>query len=417
MTNKKTDNLIASSKAAKYLSEINKADILIGMPSYNNILTASHVVTQIAKGLNKYYPNLKSVIFVSDGGSGDGTLTEVRKISIQSTNITLIPTIYIGASGKGAAIQAIFEAARFLEVQSVALVDSDLRSITPEWINLLITPTLTGTDFVAPLYNRRKYDGTITNFLCYPLTAALYGKNIRQPIGGDFGLSIRLVNEILDLRLWDYPYVSLFGIDILETQTALAKGFKVKEASLGIKEHDPKDPSSQLVGMFRQVVGTMFQCVEEYEPVWKRISGICETEKFGEQKCDVVPEQIEVSLTNTINAFKANYRNFTPIYRSILTKEINDKFEELLKLDSSNVDLSSEYWAKTVFTFAKEFRKEKNEPRDALLLIDALRILWIGRVAAFMKDTWEVDRDQSEEKIREEAKVFVELKPLLVENY
>jgi glucosylglycerate synthase len=417
MTNKKTDNLIASNKAAKYLSEINKADILIGMPSYNNILTAKHVVTQIAKGLNKYYPNFKSVIFVSDGGSSDGTLTEVQKISVQSTNITLIPTIYIGASGKGAAIQAIFEAARFLEVQSVALVDSDLRSITPEWINLLITPTLTGTDFVAPLYNRRKYDGTITNFLCYPLTAALFGKNIRQPICGDFGLSIQLVNEILDLRLWDYPYVSLFGIDILETQTALAKGFKVKEASLGIKEHDPKDPSSQLVGMFRQVVGTMFQCVEEYESVWKKITGLSETEKFGEQKYDVVPEQIEVSLTNTINAFKANYSNFAPIYRSILTKEINDKFEELLKLDSSNVDLPSEYWAKTVFTFAKEFRKEKNEPRDALLLLDALRILWIGRVAAFMKDTWEIDRNQSEEKIREEAKVFVELKPLLVEKY
>jgi glucosylglycerate synthase len=417
MTNKKTDNLIASNKAAKYLSEINKADILIGMPSYNNILTAKHVVTQIAKGLNKYYPNFKSVIFVSDGGSSDGTLTEVQKISVQSTNITLIPTIYIGASGKGAAIQAIFEAARFLEVQSVALVDSDLRSITPEWINLLITPTLTGTDFVAPLYNRRKYDGTITNFLCYPLTAALFGKNIRQPIGGDFGLSIPLVNEILDLRLWNYPYVSLFGIDILETQTALAKGFKVKEASLGIKEHDPKDPSSQLVGMFRQVVGTMFQCVEEYESVWKKITGLSETEKFGEQKYDVVPEQIEVSLINTINAFKANYSNFAPIYRSILTKEINDKFEELLKLDSSNVDLPSEYWAKTVFTFAKEFRKEKNEPRDALLLLDALRILWIGRVAAFMKDTWEIDRNQSEEKIREEAKVFVELKPLLVEKY
>jgi glycosyltransferase involved in cell wall biosynthesis len=190
--------LIASSEASKFLQEISEAEILVGMPSYNNVVTANYVVSQIVDGLDQYFPNFKSVIFVSDGGSGDQTLTSVKKINIKSANIKLIPTIYIGASGKGTAVQAIFEAARYLHVNSVALVDSDLRSITPEWMKLLIAPTMNGTDFVAPLYNRRKYDGTITNFLCYPITVALFGKNIRQPIGGDFGLSIRLAKEILD---------------------------------------------------------------------------------------------------------------------------------------------------------------------------------------------------------------------------
>ena len=111
----------------------------------------------------------------------------------------------MGIVGKGRAIHAIFEAAKYLRVQSVALVDSDLRSITPEWMNLLITPTLMGTGFVVPYYNRRKYDGTITNFLCYPVTASLFGKDIRQPMGGDFGLSIVLVNELLDSPLMGKP--------------------------------------------------------------------------------------------------------------------------------------------------------------------------------------------------------------------
>ena len=43
-----------------------------------------------------------------------------------------------------------------------------------------------GYDFVALLYARYKYDGTITNTVTYPLTRALYGHRIRQPIG-DFG--------------------------------------------------------------------------------------------------------------------------------------------------------------------------------------------------------------------------------------
>lgn len=409
--------LIASSEASKFLQEISEAEILVGMPSYNNVVTANYVVSQIVEGLDQYFPNFKSVIFVSDGGSGDQTLTSVKKINIKSANIKLIPTIYIGASGKGTAVQAIFEAARYLHVNSVALVDSDLRSITPEWMKLLIAPTMNGTDFVAPLYNRRKYDGTITNFLCYPITVALFGKNIRQPIGGDFGLSIRLAKEILDSSMWNYPYVSRFGIDILETHTALAKGFKVKEAFLGAKSHDPKDPSSQLAGMFRQVVGTMFSCVEKFEPIWKDIQGVSETEKYGEENYGSVPEPIEVSFLNTVKAFKSNYNNYTPFYRELLSKEIQAKYLQLKTLETSNVDFSSEIWAKTVYAFMARFRREKSDSRDALLLLDALRVLWIGRVAAFMKDTWGDERDQAEEKVREEARVFAKLKSQLVEIY
>ena len=71
-----------------------------------------------------------------------------------------------------------------------AVVDADVRSISPEWIELLLRPVLEqGYDYAAPYYLRHKYDGTITNSLAYPLTRALYGKRIRQPIGGEFGFS------------------------------------------------------------------------------------------------------------------------------------------------------------------------------------------------------------------------------------
>jgi glycosyltransferase involved in cell wall biosynthesis len=412
----KNENLISSHKASKFLKEIESADILVGMPSYNNVVTANYVVSQIVKGLETYFPNYKSVVFVSDGGSGDNTLDSVKKIDIQSAKVKLIPTIYIGASGKGTAVQAIFEAASYLNVKSVALVDSDLRSITPEWMNLLIAPTLSGTDFVAPLYNRSKYDGTITNFLCYPLTTALFGKKIRQPIGGDFGLSLPLVEDILESSMWNYPYVSRFGIDIFETHTALARGFKVKEARLGIKEHDPKDPSSQLAGMFKQVTGTMFTCTEKYESAWKEIKGFSETEKVGEDNWGINPPPVNVSLPNTIMAFKSNYENYAPTFKYLLSKDIVDKFEKLRFLETSNVDFPAEMWAKTVYAFVAAFHREK-DPRGARLLLDALRILWIGRVAAFMKDTWNVDRDQAEEKVQEEVKAFAALKPTLVDMY
>src|SRR4030066_1914668 len=65
------------------LEEIKEADILIGIPSYNNLRTIGHVVRAVMTGLAKYFPNVKAVLVNSDGGSTDGTQDEVKKVQIE----------------------------------------------------------------------------------------------------------------------------------------------------------------------------------------------------------------------------------------------------------------------------------------------------------------------------------------------
>ena len=159
----------------------------------------------------------KPVLVNSDAGSPDGTGRVVIEteppdyieqiLLVRPTNkldrVSLTYPEIDGVGGKGAALRTIFEIAAALEVQALVVVDSDLRSIVPEWIELLAGPILKGGyDYVAPLYARYKYDGTITNTVTYPLTRALYGHRIRQPIGGDFGVSGDLVRHYLELDDW-----------------------------------------------------------------------------------------------------------------------------------------------------------------------------------------------------------------------
>src|SRR4029077_12936525 len=128
--------------------------------------------------------------------------------------------------------------AESLQAKACAVVDSDLRSITPEWIDLLLRPILfAGYDFVAPYYHRHKYDGTITNSIAYPLTRALYGLRIRQPIGGEFGFHTDLARTYLAQPVWESD-VARFGIDIFMTTTAVARHARVVQAFLGAKIHD-----------------------------------------------------------------------------------------------------------------------------------------------------------------------------------
>ena len=188
------------------IARLGRADIMVGIPSFKNAATIGYVVRAAQAGLVQYFPDLHPVVVNSDAGSPDGTGRVVVEteppdyveqiLLVRPTNklerVSLTYPEIDGVGGKGAALRTIFEIAAALEVQALVVVDSDLRSIVPEWIELLAGPILKGGyDFVAPLYARYKYDGTITNTVTYPLTRALYGHRIRQPIGGDFGVSRR----------------------------------------------------------------------------------------------------------------------------------------------------------------------------------------------------------------------------------
>ena len=132
------------------------------------------MVRAIQGGFAKYFPDQRTLIINSDGGSSDGTAEVVAQASIDDMGTLLarhplrtvhrIITPYHGIPGKGSALRTVFGAATMLNAKACAVVDSDLRSITPEWVDLLISPVLRERfDFVAPLYHRHKYDGTITN--------------------------------------------------------------------------------------------------------------------------------------------------------------------------------------------------------------------------------------------------------------
>ena len=101
-------------------------------------------------GLVQYFPELKPVLVNSDAGSPDGTQRVVIEteppdyvesiLLVRPTNrldrVTLTYPEIDGVGGKGAALRTIFEIAAALEVQALVVVDSDLRSIVPEWIEL-----------------------------------------------------------------------------------------------------------------------------------------------------------------------------------------------------------------------------------------------------------------------------------------
>ncbi len=417
-----TNSVILREEVKEKIVEISEADILVGIPSYNNAKTIGHVVRAVQAGLSKYFPDARSVLVNSDGGSTDGTMDVVRETTVDFESILLkhrvgrfykIVTPYQGIPGKGSAFRTIFEIARELNVKACAVVDADLRSITPEWIELLIRPVLeAGYDYVAPYYHRHKYDGTITNTIVYPITRALYGKRIRQPIGGDFGFSGKLASFYLSKDVWDTD-VAKYGIDIWMTTTAVANGFKVCQSFLGAKIHDPKDPGADLSAMLHQVVSSVFDLMEEYEDVWKDVKGSKNIPTFG-FVYSVGLEPIHVNLDGMIEKFSLAMKELSGLYQSILPGELMWFLSSLPQSSKKEFHFPDNVWAEIIYNFAIACHKKiMNEEH----IIKSLTPLYLGKVASFVIETWDSSAEEVEKRLEDLCLAFENEKPYLIERW
>ena len=393
----------------KRLEEIEQADILVGIPSYNNEKTIVHVMQMVSHGLYNHFRDKKCVILLADGGSTDDTREVAKEFELKPWQEKII-SIYRGQAGKGTALRSIFEAAVRLKVNGCAVVDSDLRSITSDWIEHLLTPILDGGyQFVAPIYSRYKYDGTITNNVVYTLTRALYGKRIRQPIGGDFAFSADAASAYITENVWNTD-VARYGIDTWMTTQAIIKGFKIAQARLGVKIHDAKDPSESLGPMFRQVIGTLFTQMEQNEWYWKNIRGSTAVETFGGDDF-IEPEVIEVNLERIVEKFRFGAKQFGSLYREILSDDCVKEIESARKLSFRKFSLSLYVWILILYELAATFHSWKF---NRIKLVEIMTPLYYGRVAAFINQTKKMSSREAERLVEEQAVEFEENKDYLI---
>jgi len=408
-------------EAERAIEFIRQADIVIGVPSYNNERTIGHVVRAANAGLAKYFPQLTAVVINSDGGSVDQTREAALNVRTEESRLLLLATPlapahrlsfpYHGIPGKGSAFRLVFQMAERLQARACAAVDSDLRSITPEWIDLLLRPVLfAGYDFVAPYYHRHKYDGTITNSIVYPLTRALYGLRVRQPIGGEFGMSARLIRRYLERDDWETD-VARYGIDIWMTTVAIAEGYRVCQSFLGAKLHDAKDPGSDLTAMLQQVVGSVFMLMQEYEPVWRTCHGSRPAEIFG-FRFDVGLDPVVVNVERMTEAFRRGCRELGEIWELALQPQTLADVRRLGAWDgATDFHLDDQLWARVVLEFACAYRRH---PLSRGHLLRSLTPLYLARVASFVRETESLVPGQVEERIEQLCLTFESLKPYLL---
>ena len=396
-------NVKLKPEIVKESKKIGPVDIMVGVLCKNVEATVLNVLNVINEGLYRYFPDFNKAIVISIAESTDNTF-EVINLFQPYNSIQKIVTPDITTGGKGAGVMTIFEIAHIAQAKSVVLIDGDLLSIKPGWIQTIANPIVFGrADLTVPYYIRHKYDAVITNNLVYPFTRAVYGIDIRQPIAGEYALSKNLYELLRNHPLFPPD----FGIDIFILTVAAAEGMYVKEGLFSLKIHESTtrylEPEKFLIPMFRKVIGEMFELAKYYEGHWRERKPRWRA-KFYRECFSPKPIPVKIDLPAMKKQYKDEFLSSKNIMKQFIPESI---IEDIEKIVQNKHSFDPELWAEIVYNYASAWKNMKTES-EKYILIDSLKTLWIGRFVSYAEEVKNMDMNEAEIVIQRQAEIFEE---------
>jgi hypothetical protein len=386
--------------------EVSTADIVLGILSHNSAQTIANTIRAGQESLLTHFPDNRGVLVNVDGGSKDGTLELAMQAAIDKK--TFLQTAYTpprlavaeyGIPGKGDAYQAVFAIAARFGARACAIVDGNIGTFTADWVPLLVAPVLQEEiDLVSPCYLRHKYDGPILNGIIYPLTRALYGKRLRQPIGGDFAFSGKLMEYLTRQPQQDGS--SGFSADAWISSRASSGDFRLAQASLGLRTVVQNEPAPEVSTIVADTLGAIFAEMLETASVWQRIRNSEPVPTFG-SGCEMTDDDSEtppIDVQPMIDSFRLGFYNLQDIWRLVLSPAALVELKRMGIRTADNFQFDDVLWARVIYDFALAYRLRI---MDRNHLLRALTPIYLGWVAAYIVSVRNKTARQAQDRIEE----------------
>lgn len=410
------------------VGDIEKAEVLVGIPTFNNAATVGAVVNAVKAGIRKVCPHASVLVLNADAGSQDNTPETIKHTIGPDLSIAFIQHLEgsvfpgplslqaiseSGVPGRELAFRDFFTIAEALQAKACVVVDANLRSFTPDWMEVLLRPVMEkGVDYVAPLFRRSRYEGSLTNCIIYPLSRALYGKQVRYQSGGGYGFSGKLVSLYLTKNVWE-GVGAWYGIDSWLTTVAVAEGCEVSQGFLGTRIQDVKLSGIELSVVLAQAVGALFYLMETYQDIWEGRTESVPVPQFG-FPYEFGPVGGAINVERMVRGFQQGLRDLLPIWEIILAPETLAGILALGLIEAEEFRFPEALWVQTIYDFALAYH-EKALHREHLL--KSLTPLYLGQTASLVLKTRDGPSEDVERAIEALCKMFESMKPYLTQRW
>ena len=306
--------LAPAKETTRVVEEPRRAEIVVGVhgsPSADagDTVRAGH---RIGRQLGAAYPGRRAVVLILSDGAAENAPALPVDPRAPSPEVPLLAWSHPGQS----AVEAMLRAAESFEAAACALVAAEGDDAPTDAARHLVRPVLEdGLDLACPCYATQRYEGVLTTGLVYPLTRALYGKRLRQPLGHEVALSRRAVAHLLG-EAW-HADAAHAGERIWLVTSLLAGDFQVGQACLDVRPPRLADAGADLAVSLAQVVGLLFHEARLHAPAWQRLKGSRPVRTYGEP---ALPpgEPGQPQIGPMIAAFQLGYQELQRLWGAVL---------------------------------------------------------------------------------------------------
>jgi len=406
----------------RQLMSVGEVDLLIGIPTYNNAATLGAALHSVEETLRQSFVRERAVILNVDGGSTD----ETRRLFEESSErrdaghkgITSLRTIhrisseYDRSPSQGAALHTMVAAADLLRAKACAVISPATTNLTPAWVTNLLRPVYRdGLDFVAPLYERSRFQGLLARDLLYPMSRAIFGQRIRELYSDEWGFSGRLASQCLDRDVWHEEAVRARP-EAWMAITAIGVGLKCGQYFLGAKAA-PAGTGPDIVDAIRQTVGNFFWCMETNQMQWLGRANSQAVPTFGADH-QLSSDGVPGSQEKIFELFRSGVNELEPILVSILTADTRGEIKAIASGERAKFHFAPELWVRILYEFAASYHHEVIN-RDHL--VQALVPLYRGRLYSFLQENADSSAETMEAQAENLCQEFERQKPYLVERW
>jgi len=314
--------------------------------------------------------------------------------------------------GMVGAYRSVFTVGEKLRVRACAVIASHLQGVTPQWIYRLLQPVLDlDFDLVAPRYTRHRMEGLLNRSVLAPLHRALYGLQLQNPAGPDFGLSGKLLQRALGMdsgSLRRHEREPLTSI----APTAAVGGFRVCESHLGARSQPPTDWMN-LSSLLAMILGPVFSEMEGQAAYWQRIRESHAVPGFGLPEA-AAEEGGTMDVHRMVESFRLGDQNLQDVWGLILPPMTLMELRRLSRLPPEQFRMTDDLWVRIVYDFALGHRL-RTISRDHLLR--SITPLYLGWIASYALEMETAGPPQIEARMERLARAYEAGKPYLVSRW
>lgn len=395
--------------AREQLSQIEIADLVVALPSCSHADTLATAIATLRPALGELLSGGRVVVLYPDRAIASPPADPpLEDPSFQLVPYPLLPIEPYDDKSLDQGLRSLLRVGQVLSARAFVLIGSELGPTTLSEVPALAEPIVNNAyDLVLPYYARRQFAGLMNSGIIYPLSRALYGARVRNPMAINMAISPRLADLYLQSAVGSPTVTGWMTTRAVNAGLQMCQVYRPEAIAPGTGE------STDLSATLAHVLGAYFLEIERNANYWQKVRGSQPVRTFGHPVA-LPSENASVDLHTLVGNYQRGCKDLSDIWAVVLSPAPMVELRKIARLPFESFRISDELWAHILYDFILGHR-QRLISRDHLLR--ALTPIYLGWVASYALQSQNLSLDAIESRLEQTCLALESLKPYLVSRW